>query len=224
MSLIRLKNVTKKYDEPSRLVLKDVFFRIAAGERVGLIGKNGTGKTSLLNLISGRDEPTEGTVELTEGVKIGYFSQFSELDSEQSVQEVLEDVFADIRTIEAELNTISERFEKELPSAKEQEVLLERQAVLLEQMEHRDGWSYQNLIETALSQLSFDESRRHKPIHQLSGGWRNRAALAKILLEVPDLLLMDEPTNFLDLAGITWLEKWFAKHKGGLILVSHDRH
>ncbi|HVT82697.1 MAG TPA: ATP-binding cassette domain-containing protein [Phycisphaerae bacterium] len=91
-------------------------------------------------------------------------------------------------------------------------------------MEHRDGWTYHNLIETALSKLSFDESRRHKPIHQLSGGWRNRAALAKILLELPDLLLMDEPTNFLDLAGIAWLEKWFAQHKGGLILVSHDRH
>ncbi len=224
MSLIRLKNVTKKYEDPLRLVLKEVFFRIAAGERVGLIGKNGTGKTTLLKLILGRDEPSEGTVELTDGVKIGYFSQFSELDSEQSVQEVLEQVFADIRLIEAELQEISERFEKETPTPREQETLLERQAVLLEQMEHRDGWSYQNLIETALSQLSFDESRRHKPIHQLSGGWRNRAALAKILLEQPDLLLMDEPTNFLDLAGIAWLEKWFVRHQGGLILVSHDRH
>lgn len=224
MSLIRLKNVTKKYEEPLRLVLKDAFFRVAAGERVGLIGKNGTGKTTLLNLISGRDEPTEGTVELTEGVKIGYFSQFSELDSERSVQEVLEEVFADIRAIEAELNEISETFEQGMPTPEEQAPLLERQAHLLEQMEHRDGWTYQNLIETALSQLSFDESRRHKPIHQLSGGWRNRAALAKILLELPDLLLMDEPTNFLDLAGIAWLEKWFVQHQGGLILVSHDRH
>jgi ATPase subunit of ABC transporter with duplicated ATPase domains len=224
MSLIRLKNVTKKYDEPARLILKDVFFRIAAGERVGLIGKNGTGKTTLLNLMLGRDEPTEGTVELTDGKKIGYFSQFSELDSDQSVQEVLENVFADVRTIEAELNQISEKFEKELPTPEEQETLLERQAYLLEQMEHQGGWTYQNLIDTALSQLSFDESRRHKPIRQLSGGWRNRAALAKILLEQPDLLLMDEPTNFLDLAGIAWLEKWFLQHKGGLILVSHDRH
>src|SRR3954467_15403024 len=100
MSLIRLKNVTKKYEDPLRLVLKDVFFRVAAGERVGLIGKNGTGKTTLLNLISGRDEPTEGTVELSDGVKVGYFSQFSELDSEQSVQEVLEGVFGEIRAIE----------------------------------------------------------------------------------------------------------------------------
>ncbi len=224
MSLVRIKNVTQKYEEPSRLVLKDIFFRIAAGERVGLIGKNGTGKTTLLNLILGRNEPTEGTVELTDGIKIGYFSQFSELDSEQSVQEVLEEVFANIRVIEAELNQISETFEKESPTAAQQEALLERQAHLLEQMEHLDGWTYQNLIETALSQLSFDESRRHKPIRQLSGGWRNRAALAKILLEKPDLLLMDEPTNFLDLAGIAWLEKWFLQHQGGLILVSHDRH
>src|SRR4051812_26814384 len=137
MSLIRLKNVTKKYEDPLRLVLKDVFFRVAAGERVGLIGKNGTGKTSLLTLILGREQPTEGTVELTDGVKIGYFSQFSELDSEQSVQEVLQDVFADIRAIEAELEQISARFEKETPSPKEQETLLERQTILLEQMEHK---------------------------------------------------------------------------------------
>ena len=224
MSLIRLKNVTKKYEDPLRLVLKDVFFRVAPGERVGLIGKNGTGKTSLLKLILGRDEPTEGTVELSDGVKIGYFSQFSELDSEQSVQQVLEDVFADLRGIEAELNQISDTFEKSPPPPAEQEALLEHQAHLLEKMEHRDGWTYHNLIDTALSQLSFDDKRRHQPIHQLSGGWRNRAALAKILLEKPDLLLMDEPTNFLDLAGIAWLEKWFLQHQGGLILVTHDRH
>jgi ATP-binding cassette subfamily F protein 3 len=115
-------------------------------------------------------------------------------------------------------------FEKASPAPEQHGVLLARQSHLLEQMEHQGGWTYQNLIETALSQLSFDESRRHKPIHQLSGGWRNRAALAKILLELPDLLLMDEPTIFLDLAGIAWLEKWFVQHKGGLILVSHDRH
>jgi len=224
MSLIRLKNITKKFDDPVRLVLKEVFFRVAAGERIGLIGKNGTGKTTLLKLILGRDEPTEGTVELTAGVKIGYFSQFSELDSEESVQQVLEGVFADLHAIEAELQQISEAFEGQPPTPEKQEELLERQAYLLEQMEHRDGWTYQNRIDTALSQLSFDESRRHKPIHQLSGGWRNRAALAKMLLEEPDLLLMDEPTNFLDLAGTAWLESWFAKHKGGLVLVSHDRH
>jgi ATP-binding cassette subfamily F protein 3 len=225
MSLIRLKNITRKFEDPPRLVLKDVFFRVAAGERVGLIGKNGAGKTTLLNLILGRDLPTEGSVDLTDNVKIGYFSQFSELDSDQSVQHILEEVFADIRALETELEQISARFESPTPpTPKEQDQLLERQAHLLEQMEHKDGWTYHNLIDTALSQLSFDDARRHKPIHQLSGGWRNRAALAKILLEKPDLLLMDEPTNFLDLAGIAWLEKWFLQHQGGLILVSHDRH
>src|SRR3954467_3869609 len=124
MSLIRLKNVTRAFEEPARVVLKDVFFRVAAGERVGLIGKNGTGKTTLLNLICGRDEPTEGTVELTQGVKVGYFSQFSELDSERSVQEVLEGVFGEIRAIEAELEEITQTFEKGMPTEEETTTLL----------------------------------------------------------------------------------------------------
>ena len=227
MSLIRLKNVTKKYDDsprPPRLVLKDVFFRVAAGERVGLIGRNGTGKTTLLKLILGQEEPSEGTVEFAPNVKLGYFSQFSDLDTDLSAQQILEGVFADLRAMETELDTIAETFTKGMPTPKEEKQLIDRQTYLLEQMEHRDGWTYQNRIDTALSKLSFDEERKNKPLRQLSAGWRNRAALAKILLEEPDCLLMDEPTNYLDLAGTAWLESWVTKHKGGLILVSHDRH
>ncbi len=227
MSLIRLKNVTKSFDDhprPARVVLKDVFFRVAAGERVGLIGRNGTGKTTLLKLILGQEEPTSGTVEFAPNVKLGYFSQFSDLDTDLSAQQILEGVFAELRSMEAELDAIGEVFVKGTPTPAEEKKLLDRQTELIEQMEHRDGWTYQNRIDTALSRLSFDEERKHKPLRQLSGGWRNRAALAKILLEEPDCLLMDEPTNYLDLAGTAWLESWVTKHRGGLILVSHDRH
>jgi len=94
----------------------------------------------------------------------------------------------------------------------------------MEEMEQREGWAYQNRIDTVLTRLGFSEVYRKRPIDQLSGGWRNRAALAKILLEEPDVLLMDEPTNFLDIQGLNWLEDWFKGLRGALIIVSHDRH
>jgi len=221
MSLVRLHNVSKKYD--SKLIFHEVFFRLSKGDRVGLIGKNGVGKTTILKLILGQEEPTLGTVELDKDVRIGYFSQFSELNGEMTIQQVLEDVFSDICAIENELLDIEKSLKKS-PQGKQLQQLIDRQSRLLEEMEHRDGWTYQTRIDTVLSVLGFSDAYRDRPIDQLSGGWRNRSALAKILLEEPDVLLMDEPTNYLDIAGIEWLEDWFKKLRGALIIVSHDRH
>jgi ATP-binding cassette subfamily F protein 3 len=222
MSLIRLQNVTKRYDDS--LVLRDVYFRLSEGERVGLIGKNGTGKTTVLKLILGQEQPTEGSVEVDQGVRLGYFSQFSELSGEATILEVLDDLFADIHAIEEELLEIEIALEEEAPQADKLARLIHRQAELLEEMERREGWTYQNRIDTVLTRLGFSEEHRARPIDQLSGGWRNRAALAKILLEEPDVVLMDEPTNYLDMAGLEWLEEWFLKLRGAAIIVSHDRH
>ncbi len=219
MSLVWMKGVSKTYDQ--RLVLKDVFFRMAEGERVGLIGPNGCGKTTLLNLLLGREEPSEGEIEHAHEVKIGYFSQFSELDTEASIQEILEDVLGHVKAMLAELETIEQRM-GENPG--DMDALLARQAELLEAIEHIDGWNWKNRIDTVLSKLGFSEAHRTRQIHQLSGGWRNRAALAKILLEEPDVLLLDEPTNYLDVEGMDWLETWVKKFRGAILIVSHDRH
>jgi ATPase subunit of ABC transporter with duplicated ATPase domains len=221
LSLIRFNNVTKRYDD--NLILREVYFRLEEGDRVGLIGKNGTGKTTALKLILGQEEPTEGVVEIEDAVRIGYFSQFSELSGEDTILEVLEGLFADIHAIEAELAEINAALAMP-PDGAALDRLLNRQAELFEEMERREGWTYQNQIDTVLTKLSFTDAHRERPISQLSGGWRNRAALAKILLEEPDVLLMDEPTNFLDVAGLEWLEEWFHSHRGALLIVSHDRH
>jgi ATP-binding cassette, subfamily F, member 3 len=221
MSLIRLHNVSKKYD--SRMIFHDVFFRLNKGDRVGLIGKNGVGKTTILKLILGQEEPTSGTVEMEKDVRIGYFSQFSELNGEMTIQQVLDDVFADIHAIEKELAEIELELKK-TPKGKQLQQLIDKQSQLLEEMEHRDGWTYQTRINIVLNVLGFSDVYRNRPIEQLSGGWRNRSALAKILLEEPDVLLMDEPTNYLDISGIEWLEDWFNKLRGALIIISHDRH
>jgi ATPase subunit of ABC transporter with duplicated ATPase domains len=221
MSLIRLNNVFKSYDNTP--VLREIYFKLENGDRVGLIGKNGAGKTTLLKLILGQEMPTSGTIEIDPGLKTGYFSQFSELNGAVSVRKVLDDVFASIRQIENELLEIEIALEAK-PEGESLDRILLRQAELLEAMDRRDGWNTNNRIETALSRLGFSENHRSCPIDQLSGGWRNRAALAKILLEEPDVLLMDEPTNFLDVEGLSWLEDWFRSFRGALILVSHDRH
>ena len=222
MSLIRLHNVTKRYDDS--LVLREVYFRLSEGERVGLIGKNGTGKTTALKLILGQEQPTHGAVDVDQGVRVGYFSQFSELSGEATILEVLDGLFADVHAIEEELLEIEIALEEESPQGDKLARLIHRQAELLEEMERRDGWAYQNRIDTVLTKLGFSEEYRTRPIDQLSGGWRNRAALAKILLEEPDVVLMDEPTNYLDMAGLEWLEEWFLKLRGAAIIVSHDRH
>lgn len=220
MSLIRLNNISMKYED--RPVLRDVFFKLQDGERVGLIGKNGTGKTTVLRLILDQIEPTSGTVEREPDLKVGYFSQFSALDGTLSVRQVLEDLFADIRTLEDDLDQIATSLET-VADADEMERLLTRQAAGLDEMTRRDGWEYRRHIDTVLSKLGFAEAYRDRPIDQISGGWRNRAALAKILLEAPDVLLLDEPTNYLDVEGLAWLEGWLNTFQGGLLLVSHDR-
>jgi ATP-binding cassette subfamily F protein 3 len=218
MSLLRLHNVSLRYE--SAQVLHDVFFKLDAAERVGLIGKNGSGKTTLLRLLLGQIEPTAGRVEREPGVTIGYFSQFSELAGELSIQQVLEELFAEVREWEQELEQISARLED---TNADLEPLLDRQAMLIDLMNHRDGWDYGRQIDVALTKLGFSAQRRTQPIGELSGGWRNRAALAQCLLTQPHVLLLDEPTNFLDVEGVAWLETWLTQFQGGAVVVSHDR-
>jgi ATP-binding cassette subfamily F protein 3 len=224
MSLIRVQNVTMAYE--NRVVLRDLYFRLWAGERVGLIGKNGTGKTTLLRLILEQLEPVSGQVERAPNLTIAYFSQFSELDDSRSIQEILEGQFEEIRALEAELDEIARLLGPESSTAandEQQMALLERQSEIIDFIIERDGWDYLRHIDVALTKLGFHATRRMQPVAELSGGWRNRAALALCLLTQPDVLLLDEPTNFLDVAGVEWLERWLNDFRGGVLVVSHDR-
>lgn len=220
MSVIRMENVTKKYEDT--LIFRDIYFRVSKGERIGLIGRNGAGKSTVFKLIMGKEEPTAGKVEIDPQVKVSYFSQFSEMSGGLSVQQELEGCFEQVSLIEKELEELGEKMGQVTEEA-EMNRLLERQAELFDQMEHLDGWNVAVEINTVLTKLGFDERSRNQPVDELSGGWRNRAALAKILIELPDVVLLDEPTNFLDLEGLVWLEQWLNRFNGAMILVSHDR-
>jgi ATPase subunit of ABC transporter with duplicated ATPase domains len=220
VSLIRLQNVFKGYDNLP--VLRDVYFRLKENDRIGLIGKNGSGKTTLLKLILKQEQPDSGEVVLNPGIQIGYFSQFTTLTGELSVDQVLDHLFGLVHQLEEKLLEIEIAIE-ENPELGALEKLLDRQASLLAELERIGGWTYQNRMDTALTQLGFNQTHRHLPIGMLSEGWRNRAALAYILLQDPDVLLLDEPTNFLDVDGLSWLEDWLVSWRGGCIVVSHDR-
>jgi len=219
MSLIRLNDVEVRFEKTQ--ILREAFFRLETGDRVGLIGKNGSGKTTILKLILEQVSPDAGTVTLEPGLKIGYFSQFSELNGSSTIAEVLDELFVEIKAVEAELAAIDATIAAD-PSA-DLDALIVRQAELFEEMERLDGWDYKRRIDTALTTLGFNDVHRESPIDDLSGGWRNRAALAKIVLEAPQVLLLDEPTNYLDVAGVEWLEAWFRDFRGAAIIVSHDR-
>jgi ATPase subunit of ABC transporter with duplicated ATPase domains len=219
MSLIRLNDVSVRFENAP--VLREAFFRLEAKDRVGLIGRNGSGKSTLLKLVLDQVAPDEGTVTLEPGLTLGYFSQFSELNGAQSITEVLDGLFTDIRTVQTELASIDATIAAD-PTA-DLDALIHRQAELFEEMDRLDGWDYPRRIDQALTTLGFTAEHRVCAIDELSGGWRNRAALAKILLEKPDVLLLDEPTNYLDVAGVEWLEAWFRDFRGAAIIVSHDR-
>jgi len=217
MSLIRFNDVAVRFENTP--ILREAFFRLETGDRVGLIGRNGSGKSTMLKLILEQVTPDEGTVSVEPDLRIGYFSQFSELNGSQTITEVLEGLFGEIHEIEAELASI----DAAIAAGGDLDALILRQSELFERMDHVDGWDYQRRIDTALTTLGFTAEHRTIPIDDLSGGWRNRAALAKIVLEDPQVLLLDEPTNFLDVAGVEWLEAWFRAFKGAAIIVSHDR-
>ena len=221
MSLVRLQNVSKRFDGSQ--VLREIDLRLATGQRIGLVGKNGAGKTTILRLITGQENPTQGSVWVAEGTRIGYFSQFSDLDGQESVSELLDSLFVEVHAVESDLARIETSLGDATLGPDALERLVRRQAALHDEMDRLGGWEYRVQIDTVLSRLGFSQRHREMPISQLSGGWRNRAALARIVLLAPEVLLLDEPTNYLDLAGLEWLEEWLLAFRGAVLLVTHDR-
>lgn len=218
MSLVTINNITKRYDPD--IILDDISVAIAPGDRIGLIGRNGCGKTTLLKIIAGLLTDIKGDVVVAKGVRIGYLSQEPELDRECTLRQELLKVFEERLALEDKMLILAEQMQSQ-----ETPHLLQEYSRLQEKHERLGGYDYEHKINRVLGGLGFREQDFNLPVNVLSGGQKSRATLAKLLLEEPDLLLFDEPTNHLDINGIQWLENYLnTEFKGGVLVVSHDRY
>jgi ATP-binding cassette subfamily F protein 3 len=218
MSLIVGEGVGKYYGALD--VFKDFAFRLEPGDHIGLVGANGEGKTTLLRLLAGLEEPTSGLLQHRRGLRIGYLPQDPPDLGQTTLWQAMAEVFAGLRQLEAELAGLA----RQLEDPDHGQEVLARYSALQEELERRGGYTYETRIRSVLTGLGFTPAQFEQELGKLSGGQRTRALLARLLLEEPDLLLLDEPTNHLDLQAVEWLEGWVQEFKGGLLVVSHDRY
>ncbi len=217
MSLLTALNL--KFGFSDGVLFKDAAFQVEENDRIGLIGSNGTGKTTLFKLITGEYTPQEGGIVRGKDVRIGYMEQYLECEDNLTVYEEVLKVFSDVIEMEKELEEITKKLENNSDLN-----LIERQLHLTEEIERRDGLVYKAKSRSALIGLGFKESELDSPVKNLSGGQRSKVSLCKLLLSNANLILLDEPTNNLDIDAINWLEDFLGKYKGAVIVVSHDRY
>src|SRR5689334_10248219 len=218
--MIRLDNISKQNGH--QIVFIEASAALQRGEKVGLVGPNGSGKTTLFRLITGEEQPDEGQVAVDRGVTIGYFSQdVGEMSGRSAVAETMDgagpvaEIAAELKAIEAEM-TDPDR-------ADDMEEILERYGEVQHRFEELDGYALEGRAREVLAGLSFSQDMMDGDVGKLSGGWKMRVALARILLMRPDVMLLDEPSNHLDLESLIWLEHFLQGYEGALLMTSHDR-
>ena len=214
MVLIRIEKLALSFGSPP--LLDGVDLHLRAGERVGLIGRNGSGKSSLLKIIAGELQADEGRLRVADEVRVGYVSQEPLFDSRHTVGEAVAEGLGELRDWLLEHHRLAQRLNEPGADAAD----LERMTALQAALDAHDGWAQQRRVDTVLSHLQLDAER---PIAELSGGWQKRVALARALVLQPEVLLLDEPTNHLDVEAITWLEELLVQLKSCVFFITHDR-
>ncbi len=215
--LLSISNVAKSYGVD--IILSSVSFRLSAREKVALVGRNGTGKTTLLKIITGQLEPDKGGVQLARGAKVGYLRQESSVTKGLTVLQEAEQALSSQLEMRARLDELEAKIHLPEPNAED----VEEYSLLHEHFLEAQGYSAERDLRTVLQRMGFTEDEFDKPTEKLSGGEKTRLAIARLLLEEPDLLILDEPTNHLDLQATEWLEGWLKGYHGAVLLVSHDR-
>src|SRR5213595_156165 len=211
--------ISKYYDK--RAVLKDIYLSYFYGAKIGVIGLNGSGKSSLLRILAGVDKEFNGEAVLSPGYTVGYLEQEPLIDDSRTVREVVEEAVKETVSLLKEFDEINAKFGEEM-SEEDMDKLLARQGEVQEKLDHVDAWDLDSRLEMAMDALRCPPA--DTPVKILSGGERRRVALCRLLLQKPDILLLDEPTNHLDAESVAWLEHHLQQYAGTVIAVTHDRY
>jgi len=217
--IFSMVKVSKFYDK--KPVLKDIYLSFFYGAKIGVLGLNGSGKSSLLRIIAGQDKDFNGEVVFSKGYSVGYLEQEPKLDETKTVKEIVEEAVQSTVDLLKEFEEINMKFAEEMTDD-EMNALIERQGEVQEKLDHADAWDLDSRLEMAMDALRCPPPET--PIKNLSGGEKRRVALCRLLLQKPDILLLDEPTNHLDAETVSWLEQHLQKYEGTIIAVTHDRY
>ncbi len=206
---------------PHKQVLKDIYLSFFYGAKIGIIGLNGSGKSSLLKIIAGIEKSFQGEVVFAPGYTVGYLEQDPQLDATKTVKEIVQEGVQEVMDLLKAYEDVNNKFSEPM-SDDEMTSLIEKQGELTEKIDHAGGWDIDSKLERAMDALRCPDG--DAPVNVLSGGERRRVALCRLLLQEPDVLLLDEPTNHLDAESIQWLELHLQQYKGTVIAVTHDRY
>ena len=218
MSILNVEHLTHGFGD--RAIFEDVSFRLLAGEHIGLVGANGEGKSTFMNIITGKLMPDEGTIEWAKNVKAGYLDQHAVLQKGMTIKEVLASAFEPLFALEAKMNELYEK----MADATDEEMAeyMEETGTIQDILTNRDFYMIDAKVEEVARALGLLDLGLDRDVTELSGGQRTKILLGKLLLEKPDILLLDEPTNYLDAEHIEWLKKYLQDYENAFILISHD--
>ena len=219
--IFSMNGVSKILPHNNKTILKDIYLGFFYGAKIGIIGLNGAGKSTVLKIIAGVEKPTRGEVVWAPGYSVGYLEQEPQMDPDKTVLEVVEEGVADVMNLLTRYNEVCRHLEDIIDDTVMYS-LFEQQAELMEKIEAAGGWEIEQKLNRAMDALQCPPS--NQKISELSGGERRRVALCRLLLQEPDVLLLDEPTNHLDAESIQWLEAHLQQYKGTVIAVTHDRY
>ena len=218
MSILNVEHLTHGFGD--RAIFEDVSFRLLKGEHIGLVGANGEGKSTFLNIVTGKLQPDEGKIEWSKNVRVGYLDQHTVLEKGMTIRDVLNGAFAFLFEMEEEMNRMFEQMGEASPE--EMERLLEETGTYQDLLEQHDFYIIDAKVEEVARALGLLDIGLERDVTDLSGGQRTKVLLAKLLLEKPDILLLDEPTNYLDEEHIAWLKRYLIEYENAFVLISHD--